>query len=590
MRNLIRLSLALVLCFISISIGLAEEKGSKPREIEMILDQKIPMEDGIHLAAKIWKPAQMEEPLPAIFVLTPYVSDEAQQRATFFAQNGYIFVSVDCRGRGNSEGEFYPFEHDGHYGAQVVEWIARQIWCDGQVAMMGGSYRGMVQWQTLWYLPSSLKTIVPTAAAHPGIDAPWPNNIYTSYFTRWLGFVTGKTRNANLFADQKYWSQKFYKMYKNHEPFARLAEFTGIPSKIFLRWIEHPSYDDFWKEMSPADEDYRNFNIPILTITGHFDGDQPGAMAYYLKHMKFGTEEGKARHYLFIGPYDHGGTRHPEKKLGGLEFADNCLLDMHKLHLEWFNWTLKGKERPEFLKKRVCYYMMGENEWKYTDWLEDISNRTMVWHLSSEDGKANDVFHSGILQSKPLQDNQKPDSFVYDPLKLISEEKYFKQNPDYYLDASHAFEEDILIYHSPPLEKSLEVAGYIRLKLYMELDVPDTDFQAALYEIKPDGTNIFLGNDMLRARYRRSFEKPELVEPGRIDLYEFKRFNFFARKIEKGSRLRLVVSCLNTPDVGKNYNSGGDVAYETAKDARKATIKLYHDRRYPSTLELPVKE
>jgi len=590
MKNLFKVGGILLLCCILAASVYAEEKKNKSKEIEIILDQKIRMSDGIHLAAKIWKPAEMKNPLPAVFVLTPYISDEAQKRATFFAQNGYVYVSVDCRGRANSEGEFYPFEQDGPDGAQVVEWISKQPWCDGQVAMMGGSYRGMVQWQTLRELPPSLKTIVPTAAAHPGIDAPWPNNIFTSYFTRWLGFVTGKTRNVNLFSDPKYWSQKFFKMYKNHIPFSKLAGITGIPQKIFKRWLAHPSYDDYWKGMSPSDEDYKKYNIPILTITGHFDGDQPGAMAYYLKHMKYGSEEGKEKHYLMAGPYDHAGTRTPNKEFGGLVFGENCLLDMNQLHQEWFDWTLKGKDKPEFLKKRVCYYLMGENEWKYVDKLEDISNKTLNWYLSSQDGKANDVFHSGTLEQTPPPKKQKPDIFVYDPLKLIDEQKYLKQNPDYFLDQSAAFAEDIIIYQSAPLKKAIEIAGYIILKAYIELNIPDTDFQVGLFEIKPDGTSIYLGNDMMRARYRKSFSKAELIKPGEINLYEFKRFYFFARKIEKGSRLRLIVSCLNSPDFGKNYNSGGVIADESAEDARKAIIKLYHDKKYPSVLELPIKE
>ncbi|UCC38754.1 MAG: CocE/NonD family hydrolase [Candidatus Aminicenantes bacterium] len=590
MKNLLRKSLILVFCCVIAASILAEENKNEAKEIEITLDQKIRMKDGVHLVAKIWRPANMNEPLPAIFVLTPYVSDEAQQRATFFVQNGYVFVSVDCRGRGNSEGEFYPFEQDGPDGAQVVEWISSQPWCDGQVAMMGGSYRGMVQWQTLRELPPSLKTIVPTAAAHPGIDAPWPNNILTSYFTRWLGFVTGDTRNTNLFSDSSYWFRKFYKMYKNHLPFSKLAEITGIPQKIFKRWISHPTYDDFWKNMSPADGDYKHYNIPILTITGHFDGDQPGAMAYYFKHMKFGIEEGKEKHYLIMGPYDHAGTRNPRKELGGLVFGDNCLLDMHQIHLEWFDWTLKGKDKPEFLKKRVCYYMMGENQWRYVDRIEEISNKTQALYLSSQEGRASDVFHSGYLEQTPPQNKQRADKFVYDPLKLMAEEKYLKQNPNYYTDPSAAFEEDILIYQSAPIEKDIEVAGYIKLKAYLELDVPDTDFGVGLFEIKPDGTSVFLGNDMMRARYRKSLSKEELVKPGEVNLYEFKRFYFFARKLEKGSRLRLIISSLNSPDLAKNYNSGGVVADETAKDAKKATIRLYHDKKYPSALELPIKE
>ncbi len=590
MKRASRIGFIFIFCFFFVVCLFAETEIDKYREIDIILDQKIPMRDGINLAAKIWKPADMEDPLPAIFVLTPYVSDEAQQRATFFAQNGYVYVSVDCRGRGNSEGEFFPFERDGPDGARVVEWISKQPWCDGQVAMLGGSYRGTVQWQTLRELPEALKTIVPTAAAHPGIDAPWPNNIFVSYFTRWLGFVTGKTSNARLFGDTQYWAYKFYKMYKNHEPFSKLAEITGIQPEIFKRWIAHPVYDEFWKNMSPADEEYKNYNIPILTITGHFDGDQPGAMAYYFKHMNFGSEEGKQKHHLVVGPWDHAGTRNPQKELGGLVFEENSLVNIYNLHLDWFDWTLKGKEKPEFLKKRVCYYVMGTNEWKFADEIGDISNKTRVWYLSSKDGEADDVFHSGSLENDPLTANQKADTFVYDPLKLMSKEKYFRQVPSYYLDPSDAFEEDILVYQSAPLEKELEVAGYIKLKLYMELNVPDTDFQVGLFEIKPNGECLFLGNDMLRARFRKSFSEAELVKPGEIELYEFNSFYFFARRLEKGSRLRLLVGCINSPDVGKNYNSGGVVAEETAKDARRAVVKLYHDKRYQSLLELPVKE
>jgi len=575
---------------IFVSSGLGSLEGPQSKEIEVILDQKVEMKDGVKLAAKIWKPSEMRESLPAILVLTPYVSDEAQQQGKFFAQNGYVFVSVDCRGRGNSEGEFYPFEQDGPDGAQVVEWIAKQPWCDGRVAMMGGSYRGMVQWQTLRYLPPSLKTIVPTASAHPGIDAPWPNNIYTSYFARWLGFVTGKTRNANLFGDQEYWSEKFYRMHREYFPFSSLAEISGIPPEIFKRWLEHPAYDEFWEAMSPQEQDYRNFHIPILTITGYFDGDQPGALAYYFKHMEFGSEEGKEKHYLLIGPYDHAGTRDPQKKLGGLEFGDNSLLDMHKLHLDWFDWVFKGKARPEILKKRVCYYLMGENEWKHVDKIEEISNKTMIFYLSSEEGQANDVFHSGRLELAPPRGAQKPDSYTYDPLKIMPREKYFRKNPEYLIDHSAAFEEDILIYHSTPLEKEIEVAGYMTFKAYLKLDVQDTDFQVSVFEIKPDGRCVFLGSDMMRARYRKSFSKEELVKPGEIELYEFKRFYFTARKLEKGSRLRLVMGPINSPEFGKNYNSGGKVAEETRKEARKATVSLYHDKKYPSSLLLPVKE
>ncbi len=568
-----------------ILIGL--EKTDSLKEVDIILNQKIPMRDGINLSGTIYKPSNLKDPLPVIFVLTPYISDENQQRGIFFAKNGYVFVSVDCRGRGNSEGEFFPFEKDGKDGYDICSWLSKQPWCNGKIAMLGGSYRGTAQWLTLKEMPPNLKTIVPTAAASPGIDFPGRNNIFYTYDAQWLAFTSGKTLNRRLFADQKYWKIKFLKLFKEHIPYSKLDKITGISGRIFQKWLKHPAFDNYWKSIVPSKEDYKKFNIPILTITGYFDGDQPGAMEYYKNFMKYAAEEAKNKHYLIIGPWDHAGTRHPKKELGGLKFGDNSVIDMNKLHLEWFNWILKGDKKPEFLKNKVCYYVMGINEWKYTDKLENVSNKILKLYLCSENGRANDVFHSGKLIKIPPRE-QKPDTFKYDPLDISPANNYLLEKPNYLLDQSEAFKKDKLIYHSPPFEKDTEISGYVKLKLYISMNVPDTDFQVFLYEIKPDGKSIYLTSDVMRARYRKSLEKEELVKPGKIEVYNFKTFYFFSRTISKGSRLRLVISCINSPNWQKNYNSGGVVAEETAKDAKIAIITLYHDEKYPSCLELPV--
>jgi putative CocE/NonD family hydrolase len=211
--------------------------------------------------------------------------------------------------------------------------------------------------------------------------------------------------------------------------------------------------------------------------------------------------------------------------------------------------------------------------------------------LSSKDGKANDVFHSGMLVTVPPDKPQKPDVFEYDPLKLMPKKEVSDLfASDSFLDQKQAFAEDILVYHSEPLKEDLEVAGYVKLKAYIELNVPDTDFLISLYEITEKGTSINLGSGVMRARYRNSLSKPELVKPGDINLYDIRLMLYFVRKLDKGSRLRLIVTCQNSPDFQKNYNSGGVVAEETAKDARKAIIKLHHDKEHPSALVLPVKK
>ena len=148
-------------------------------------------------------------------------------------------------------------------------------------------------------------------------------------------------------------------------------------------------------------EQYDRIDIPILTITGHYDDDQPGAMEYYRKHMD-SSSSSKADHYLLIGPWDHAGTRDPKTEFGGVKFSEAAILDMNQLHKQWYDWSMKAGKKPAFLKKRVAYYVMGEEKWKYADSLEAIPVEAKKMYLNSSDG-ASDVFHSGSLDEKPTQ-------------------------------------------------------------------------------------------------------------------------------------------------------------------------------------------
>jgi predicted acyl esterase len=127
--------------------------------------------------------------------------------------------------------------------------------------------------------------------------------------------------------------------------------------------------------------------------------------------------------------------------------------------------------------------------------------------------------------------------------------------------------------------------------VWLSMDVPDMDLAAAVYEVTPGGETIYLGDSEIRARYRHGMDRPpELVRPGVVERYRFDRFHWFSRRLEKGSRLRLVVGALNTPEWEKNYQGGGDPATETIRDARVGTVHLYAGRDRPSALVLPVKE
>lgn len=565
--------------------ALAEEG----QDVDLQWGVRIPMRDGVELAATLYRPAGQKEPLPVVFTLTPYIGDTYHPRAMYFARHGYVFALVDVRGRGSSGGAFDPMAQEAKDGHDAVEWLARQSWSNGKVAMWGGSYAGYDQWATVKERPPHLATIVPAAAAHPGVDFPYANNIFYPYDMQWLTYTSGGTPNVNLFGESSYWMQKFREIYLAHRPFRELDTVVGNPSPIFQRWLAHPAYDDHWKAMVPTPEQYAAIDLPILTITGHYDGDQPGALTFYRDHMRYASPAARDRHYLIIGPWDDAGTRTPKREVSGLTFGEASVLDLNALHTEWYGWTMKNGAKPKFLEKRVAYYVVGPGaeNWKYAGSLEEIGKERRTLYLK---GKAGDAYHSGSLDGSKPAAKAEPDRYVYDPLDVRPADLEREDVEKPLTDQRYALNlfGNGLVFHSEPFTEAIEVSGQVKLTLWMALDVLDTDFKADLYEILPDGGSVALSSDTLRARYRDSTEKEVLVPPGEVVRYEFSRFSWFSRRVSRGSRLRLVVSCPNSMYTQKNYNSGGVVADETAKDARTAHVVLYHDAAHPSALEIPI--
>lgn len=588
MRQRLILSAAAILLLTTVPAARGQEAPPPGANVDMQWGVKIPMRDGVTLNATVYQPHGQKEALPVVFTLTPYVSDTYLPRALYFAEHGYVYALVDVRGRGNSGGAFEPFANEGKDGYDAVEWFAKQSWCNGKVAMWGGSYAGFDQWSTLKELPPHLSTIVPAAAAHPGTDFPFSYNIFAPYDMQWLSYTSGVTPNVNLFGAAQLWGAKAREYYNSHSAFNGYDRLVGNPSAAFQKWMQHPTPDAYYDAMVPSDDQYRHMQVPILTITGHYDGDQPGAFVYYTRHMQYGTPEAKQSHYLIIGPWDHAGTRTPKAEVGGLKFGAASLLDLNKLHTEWYDWTMKGGTKPAFLKKRVAYYVVGAEEWKYADSLESIATGQRTLFLASRDG-AQDVFHSGSLLEKTAA-GAASDKWTYDPLDIRPGASELDDDPESLISQRpmmNLFGNGV-VYHGEPLADATEVTGFPKLTIWLSMDVPDTDLEAILYEVLPDGGSVMLSGAGMRARYRDSPRQERLVPPGKPEKYVFDNFTFFSRRLAKGSRLRLLVHCINSIGTEKNYNSGGVVAAETAKDAKTAHVTLLHDAEHPSALELPI--
>jgi uncharacterized protein len=563
---------------------------------------KIPMRDKVELNATLYLPKTPDGSLsktPVIFTLTPYISDSYHARGAYFASHGYAFALVDVRGRGNSGGEFEPFVNDPRDGHDLVEWFAKQPFCDGKVAMWGGSYAGFDQWAAAKELPSHLATIVPAAAAHPGLDYPFPQNVGLSYDMQWYTFTSGRTGQQSLFGDQKFWQTKFLEAYKKHVPFKSLDSFIGNPSVNFQRVVKHPTADAYYDAMVPTREQFQKITIPVLTITAQYDGDELGALSYYRDHLANTTPEARAKHFLVIGPWDHAGTRTPTDEVAGVKFGPGAVIDLNDLHRQWYDWTMKSGPRPEFLKNQVAYYLLaagnsGANgEWKYADNFETLVANPKIFYLDSKNGDANGVFRSGSLSEK--QPSEGLDTFLYDPLDTTRGERVDGIDPKEKtagIDQTYplSIAKDGLVYHTDALPSETPFIGCPAVTLWVSIDTSDVDLSAHLYEVQPDGASIILWSDTRRLRYRHSLREAKLVKPGEIVRCDFNPGLFVARRLMKGSRLRLVVSSPNSIQFQKNYCSGGVVAEETAKDAHTCHVQVFHDATHPSTIQLPLRE
>ena len=552
---------------------------------------KIPLRDGVKLNATLYRPQQQKDPLPCVFTLTPYISQSYHDRCMYFAGHGYVYLTVDVRGRGNSEGDFTPMLQEAKDGHDVVEWLAQQSWCNGKVTMWGGSYAGYDQWATAKEFPPHLATIVPVASPYAGVDFPRRNNIAYPYDVQWLTMTSGRAGQEKIFGDSAFWASKYKELYEQHRAFREIDTLIGNPSPSFQAWVAHPMVDAYWDSYNPSAEQYAKIDLPILTITGQYDGDQPGAFTHYREHMAHASAHARDRHYLIIGPWDHAGTRTPKAEVGGLAFGSASLLDMNKLHKDWYDWTLKSAAKPEFLKDKVAYFVLGAGaeDWRYAPTLEAVTAEARALFLTSHDGRANDVFASGGLMPAKAEGG-KPDRYAYDPLDTSSAKVDEVDVPNGLTDQRRILQQGgkYLVYHTAVFAKDVDIAGFFKLSVFIAIDQPDTDFHVAVFEIQPDGANVFLSDDMMRARYRGSQRAAQLVQKGKVERYDFDRFTFAARRIQQGSRLRLLIEPVNSLLAEKNYNSGGVVADETGKDARTVNVTLYHDAQHPSALYVPI--
>ncbi|WP_276878120.1 CocE/NonD family hydrolase [Chryseobacterium joostei] len=545
---------------------------SKDQEKFIIETKDLKTKYGNTLTITIVRKKENRSPLPVILASNIY----AGQFDSFFGKRAaiynYVGAVVNTRGKRNSNDENNPFEYESQDIYEVIDWISKQPWCNGKVGMMGGSYLGFSQWAAVKKLHPALKTIVPQVAVGIGIDYPSQNNVFMSYMLRWIQYVTNNKYTDELdFGNATKWDSINTNWYKSGKSFRALDTISGKPSKIFQRWLDHPGYDQYWKKMVPYKEEFAKINIPILTTTGYYDDDQIGALYYFKEHNKYNKN---AEHYMTIGPYTHGGAQSfGYTYVEGNPIDPSARISIDDLAFSWFDYILKNGKKPEILKDKVNFQIMNTNTWKHVPTLDQMHTSTLKFYLQNSKNNSSVFNKPGSLsftkQTVDLKNRDDKDTYY-----VVGKKDSIKTT-------------DFIYFESEVLDKDLIMSGNLSGVFNISINKKDIDTSTLLYEIKPNGKSFWLSTHLARASYAKDNEVRQLLEPNKIQQIPIKQSIFMSKKIEKGSKLLLLVGVNKNSAWQINYGTGKDVSEETIKDSGEPLeVKWYND----SYVEIPVYE
>lgn len=545
-----------------------------------IIDENIliTLPNGSTIAGTLVRNRAITGPQPVVMLYNIYAGLE-MRFCKGIANKGYVGFVANTRGKRLSNDPIEPYEHDGDDAYHIIDWVSKQPWCNGKIGMYGGSYLGFSQWSTVKKMHPALKTIVPQVSVGAGIDFPMQNGVFMSYALRWIHFVANnKLTDFADFTDNKKWDTTFAQYFTTGSAFRSLDQLDGRPSVLFQRWLDHPDYDTFWQNMTPQKEAFSNINIPILSTTGYYDDDQLGAMYYYKQYQKWNKSN---NYYLVIGPYDHGGAqRQPSKELGGYTIDEKANISINDLVFEWFDYILKDGKRPEILKDKVNFEVMGRNEWKHVPSLDQMHNQALTFYLGTENKK------NILMQTAPKK------------TEAISQTIDFKDRSEVniYTD-THVCgfpfisgtdlktEKQLLVFESKPMEKPLAISGSLTADLKVSTNKKDMDIVIQLFEKTPDGQYFALTNNLQRASYARDRSKRQLLKPNKTETIHINETFITSKQLQKDSRIVIVIGVNKNPNWQVNYGSGKEVSDETMEDAAvPMEVKWYTD----SSIHIPI--
>ncbi|AGM40872.1 Cocaine esterase-like protein [Spiribacter salinus M19-40] len=486
-------------------------------------DVRIPMADGITLSARIWHPPDAgEHPVPAILEYIPYrkrdftrARDETLHRC--YAEHGYAGVRVDLRGSGESEGlltdEYIQQELDDGYA--VVEWLAEQPWCDGNVGMIGISWGGFNGLQIAAMQPPALKAIVTVCST----DDRYADDVH------YMG--------GCLLGDNLSWASVMF-AYNSLPPDPALRgedwrqlwhQRLEANAPWLIKWLEHPARDDYWRHGSIC-EDHAAVQCPVMAVSGWADG-YTDAVFRLLEQLSVPRQG-------LVGPWSH---KYPHQGVPG------PAIGFQQETLRWWDRWLKGRETGIMQEPMLRAWVQEATEpatryhHRPGHWVGE-----RAWPSPYVQPQMLYPATGGHLRDTPMAAGD--DQFILQsPLSLgLFAGKWcsYSAGPDLPYDQR---EEDggALVFETDPLDAPMELLGAPELTLRCRVDRPVAQVAARLSDVAVDGKATRITYGVLNLNHREGHHAPEALTPGEAFTVVLK-LNDLGHRLTPGHRLRLSLS------------------------------------------------
>lgn len=585
----------------------------------------ITMRDGIRLFTAIYEPVSKTEKHPILITRTPYgaepfgkgMNNQLWDSWSEYSKEGYIIVVQDVRGRWMSEGEFVnirPFIPNKKKKTDIdeasdtydtVEWLLKNtVDNNGKVGVFGSSYLGFY-------------SLMAALSNHPAIKAVCPQAPITDWFMGddvhhngalmlcdAFNFISSvdRPRPFPISSQPKkatYYRTDGYSFFLKVGAIKNLTKMLGDSIGFWNDMMAHPDYDAWWKVRDTRNSCY-NIKPAMLVVGGLFDAEDGYGTWELYKAINKQSPDTKLG--LVMGPWHHGGWKSKNNSyLGHIRFGSNTsLYYLKELEFPFLNYYLKGKGNLDQLNK-IKVFVSGENNWKeFKSW---PPKETEIVPLYFQE--------KGVICFTPPDVADSYSEYISDPSKPVpfSDKTQFSRSKEYMTDDQRFANSrpDVLTFVTEPLTTDLTVVGALTADLKVSISTTDADFVVKLIDVFPDdfsydikkdgegdgqkylmnGYQMLVRGDVMRGRYRNSFEKPEAFVPNVPTTVSF-ILTDIAHTFKKGHRMMIQIQSSWFPLVDRNPQKFVDIYHCDDSDFIKSDIKVFHQKDQASRILLPI--